>query len=86
VRVSKLAAQGFQAELVETAEKKRRELKKRPPKKPAVKKPSTPELLAEIRDALKALLGRGDRVEGDVDFVVTERDADGKPKAFKVVR
>jgi len=41
-------------------------------------------VLAELRDVLKEMKANGADGNGSLNFVVTERDGDGKPKSFKV--
>jgi hypothetical protein len=74
----------FQENLRAKASKKRELVKakiKAAPKK--VDKVSNVDLMTEMRE-IKALLQKRGAAKGSVEFVVTERDENGKIKSFKV--
>ena len=76
------ARKAFQEDLGLRASRKRiRALRERQPPEQKAEKKSVTDLLSEILEFLKGYQPGG---PGPVEFVVTERDADGKIKSFKV--
>jgi hypothetical protein len=73
----------FQATLREKASKKRDLVKAKAKAPKKADKVSNVDLMAEIRE-IQALLKKRGAAKGSVEFVVTERDENGKIKSFKV--